>query len=96
MGKGQRVRLKEVEGYASTHYHIPGNTVQRAATPELTGVNTCTIAFVCTHVLCSYGLPWKYNLFLRLLYRTCSVYMYVASFPGHAVTCGLGMRLVCM
>ena len=43
MGKGQHVRLKEVEGYASSHYHIPSNAVQRA---ELTGVGSavCTCA----------------------------------------------------
>lgn len=37
--KGHRVRLREVEGYSSSYYHIPSCTVQRAASEEREGVS---------------------------------------------------------
>ena len=44
-GKGRRVRLREVEGYSSSYYHIPSCTVQRAATEEREGVSQIYCSF---------------------------------------------------
>ena len=42
--KGRRVKLKEVEGYSLSYYHIPDSVVERVGTDERSGANAHQMA----------------------------------------------------
>lgn len=42
--KGRKVKLKEVEGYSLSYYHIPNSVVERAGTDERSGVDAHQMA----------------------------------------------------
>ena len=54
--KGRKVRLREVEGYSSSYYHIPSTTVQRAAVRDREEVSTLLVSCLAflSHIQCMY------------------------------------------